>query len=202
MANTTRRSSVRDLAYIAVFAGIVAALGLIPPIPVPVIPVPITAQTLGVMLAGLVLGARRGFLSLLLFVALVALGLPLLSGGRGGLAVFVGPSAGFVIGFPFAAFAVGWFIERFCRDGRYRLGWGIVAALLGGVGVLYVFGAVAFMIITQLSPLPVLVFIPGDIVKAVIAALIAQGVHAAYPGLLIQSRSRTRSPDRAPTPAT
>ena len=194
MARTVARRPVRDLSQIAVFAGIVAALGLIPPIPLPIIPVPITAQTLGVMLAGLVLGARRAFWSLLLFVGLVAVGLPLLSGGRGGLGVFVGPSAGFVFGFPFAAYAVGWFTERFCRDGRYRLGWGIAAALLGGVGVLYVFGAVGFMLVTGLSPLPVLVFIPGDIVKAVIAALIAKGVHAAYPGLLGSARRRDRVP--------
>ena len=106
----------------------------------------------------------------------------------------MGPSAGFVFGFPFAAYAVGWFTERFCRDGRYRLGWGIAAALLGGVGVLYVFGAVGFMLVTGLSPLPVLVFIPGDIVKAVIAALIAKGVHAAYPGLLGSARRRDRVP--------
>ena len=104
-----------------------------------------------------------------------------------------------MIGFPFAAYAVGWFTERFCRDGRYRLGRGIAAALLGGVGVLYVFGALGFMIVTGLSPLPVLVFIPGDIVKAVIAALIARGVHAAYPGLLPSTRSRTT--DRAPVDA-
>jgi biotin transport system substrate-specific component len=196
---TSARRPVRDLAYIAVFAGIVAALGLLPPVTLPVIAVPVTAQSLGVMLAGLVLGARRGFFALLLFVALVALGLPLLAGGRGGLSVFVGPSAGFVIGFPFAAYAVGWFTERFAREGRYRLGWGILAALLGGVGVLYVFGSVGFMLVTGLSPLPVLVFIPGDVVKAVLAALVARGVHAAYPGLLTDNRRRRA--DQAPLDA-
>jgi|SRR6478735_3876825 biotin transport system substrate-specific component len=198
MTSEARRLPVRDLAYIATFAAIVAVLGLVPPVVLPVSGgIPVTAQSLGVMLAGAILGARRGFFALLLFVALVALGLPLLSGGRGGLAVFVGPSAGFVIGFPFAAFAVGWFTERFCRDGRYRLGRGIAAALLGGVGVLYVFGAVGFMMVTQLSPLPVLVFIPGDVIKAVIAALVARGVHAAYPGLLATSRTRTTDHVRA-----
>ena len=78
----------KDLAYIALFAAITAVLGLLPAIPVPAVPVPITAQTLGVMLAGAVLGARRGFLALLLFLVLVAVGLPVLAGGRGGLAVF------------------------------------------------------------------------------------------------------------------
>ncbi|MEL6321465.1 MAG: biotin transporter BioY, partial [Cyanobacteria bacterium J06626_14] len=74
--------TTRDLVYIAVFAALVAALGLIPPIPLPFIPVPITAQSLGVMLAGAILGARRGACALLLFLVLVAIGFPLLSGGR------------------------------------------------------------------------------------------------------------------------
>src|SRR5919112_409529 len=68
----------RDLAYVALFAAVIAVLGTIPAIPVG--PVPITAQTLGVMLAGAVLGARRGFLAVLLFLVLVALALPFLPG--------------------------------------------------------------------------------------------------------------------------
>ena len=78
----------RDLAYIALFAAIIAVLGTLPAINIG--PVPITAQTLGVMLAGSVLGARRGFLAVLLFLVLVAIGLPLLSSGAGGLSVFAG----------------------------------------------------------------------------------------------------------------
>lgn len=180
------------------FAGIVAALGLIPPVTVPVIAVPITAQTLGVMLAGAVLGARRGFFALLLFVVLVAVGLPLLAGGRGGLGVFASPTAGFLIGFPFAAFVTGWLTERFTRrTGRYRLGWGITAALLGGVVVEYAFGIAGFVAVTGLSPLPVVIFLPGDVIKAVLAALVARGVHAAYPGLLTE-RPVERSPQAAP----
>ena len=81
----------RDLVYVALFAAIVAVLGLLPPVPVPGIPVPITAETLGVMLAGSVLGGRRGGLALLVFLAVVAVGAPVLSGGRGGIGVFYGP---------------------------------------------------------------------------------------------------------------
>ena len=66
---------------------------------------------LGVMLAGSVLGARRGFLSQLLFLVLVAIGLPLLASGAGGLAVFAGPTAGYLISWPIAAFVVGWLTE-------------------------------------------------------------------------------------------
>ncbi|MGI8457539.1 MAG: biotin transporter BioY [Propionibacteriaceae bacterium] len=194
LTRTTRsgaRRPARELALIAIFAGIVAALGLVPAIPVPVIPVPITAQTLGVMLAGAVLGARRGCLALLLFVALVAIGLPLLAGGRGGLGVFVAPSVGFLVGFPFAALVTGWLSERLVRNGVYRLGAGILAALAGGIVIEYAFGVAGFLLVTRSSPLPVLVFLPGDLVKAVLAALVARGVHAAYPGLL-RERRRTR----------
>ncbi len=181
---SARRLSAHDLAFVAIFAAFVAVLGLAPPITLPFIAVPITAQSLGVMLAGALLGGRRAFWALLLFVGLVALGLPLLSGGRGGLGVFAGPSAGFVIGFPFAAYAVGWFTQRFFPTGRFRFGLGVAACLLGGVGILYLFGAAVFVLVTGASPLPVLVFIPGDIVKALLAASIASGVHRAYPGLL------------------
>lgn len=101
----------RNVTQIALFAALVAALGLVPQLTL-AIGVPITAQSLGIMLCGTVLGAWRGGLAALLFVGLVALGLPLLAGGRGGLGVFAGPTAGFVIGFPFAAFATGLVTER------------------------------------------------------------------------------------------
>ncbi len=99
--------------------------------------VPITAQSLGIMLCGTVLGAKRGALAVLLFLLLVALGLPLLSGGRGGLGVFAGPSAGFLLGFPVAAFVAGWIVEK------WRAPVGIAAfagAVIGGIVVLYAFG--------------------------------------------------------------
>ena len=196
MSRPTRpaRLPARDLSLIVTFAGLVAALGLVPAIPVPVIPVPVTAQTLGVMLAGAVLGARRGFLALVLFCALVLLGLPLLAGGRGGLSVLAGPSVGFFLGFPFAALVTGWLSERMLSGGVYRLGAGIVAALGGGVVIEYAAGVIGFVAVTGASPVPVLVFLPGDVVKAVVAALVARGVHAARPGLLRERSSGSVPP--------
>ena len=104
-------STGADLALIAVFAALIAVLGLIPKITL-AFGVPITAQSLGVMLCGTVLGARRGALAVGLFLLLVALGLPLLAGGRGGLGVFASPTVGFLVGFPVAAFVTGWITER------------------------------------------------------------------------------------------
>jgi biotin transport system substrate-specific component len=185
------RSSSRDLALIAIFAGIVAALGIVPAFTPPGFSVPITAQSLGVMLAGSVLGARRGGLSLVLFLVLVATGLPLLAGGRGGLGVFAGPSAGFLLAWPVAAYVIGWLSER--AGTTYKLHWGIVANLVGGIVVVYVGGIVGMAAVLGLSipaaTVATWIYIPGDAVKVVIAALVARGVHAAYPGLLARRRA-------------
>jgi biotin transport system substrate-specific component len=153
--------------------------------------VPITAQSLGVMLAGSVLGARRGGLALVLFLVLVATGLPLLAGGRGGLGVFAGPSAGFLLAWPVAAYVVGWLSER--AGPTYKLHWGIVANLVGGIVVVYAGGIAGMAAVLGLSvpaaAVATWIYIPGDAVKVVIAALVARGVHAAYPGLLSDRRT-------------
>lgn len=173
----------RDLAYIALFAAITAVLGLLPPVTVG-LPVPITAQTLGVMLAGAVLGARRGFLALLVFLVLVAVGLPLLAGGNGGLGVFVGPTAGYLYSWPIAAGVVGWLTERAWH--RLNLAWALLATVLGGIVVVYAIGipftaAYAPGVSLAASFTGSFVFLPGDLVKAVIAALVAVQVKRAYP---------------------
>jgi len=197
------RSSSRDLALVATFAGVVAALGLVPAFVPPGFTVPITAQSLGVILAGAVLGARRGFLSLALLLVLVAVGLPLLAGGRGGLGVFASPSAGFLLGWPVAAFVVGWLTER--GGPTYKLGWGLVANTVGGIVVLYALGIAGIALVAGLSvqaaAVSTWIFIPGDLVKVVVAALVARGVHAAYPGLLGAPRRHKEQPSSSGAPA-
>jgi biotin transport system substrate-specific component len=150
------------------------------------------------MLAGAILGARRGFAALALFLVLVAVGLPLLAGGRGGLGVFFGPSVGFLLAWPLTAYVIGWITER--GGSTYRLPWGIVANVVGGIVVLYAAGIAGIAAGTGISvwaaTVSTWIFIPGDLVKAVLAAVIARGVHAAYPGL-IAARRRTRSKETA-----
>ncbi|WP_299842952.1 biotin transporter BioY [uncultured Paracoccus sp.] len=175
----------RDLARIALFAALIAALGLVPQITLG-FGVPITAQTLGVMLAGAVLGAWRGAAAAGLLLLLVALGLPLLSGGRGGLGVFVGPTAGFALGFPVAAFATGLFVEHVrLRSAGLTAGLG---AVFGGILILYLLGATGLSIVID-KPLAeafrlVAVFIPGDLLKAVITGLLVQALAQARPQAL------------------
>lgn len=175
----------RNLTHIALFAALIAVLGLIPKIDL-ISGVPITAQSLGIMLCGTVLGAKRGFLAVLLFDVLVAAGLPLLSGGRGGIGLFVGPSAGYLIGFPFAAFVAGLVVEK------WRAPVGIAAfagAVIGGIVVLYAFG-IPGMALTLGKTLPeaavlALPFLAGDLIKAVLAALVTQTIAQARPGALL-----------------
>ena len=183
------RRPARDLALVAVFAGVIAALGLVPAVFVPGFPAPITLQSMGVVLAGAVLGARRGFLSVALFLALVAIGLPLLSGGRGGFGAFTTPYAGFLWAFPFAALAVGWLTER--RGAPYQLRWGIPINVVGSL-VLYLGGWISLMALGGNAPVAALallvIYLPGDLVKMVVAALVARGVHTALPDLLAPRR--------------
>jgi biotin transport system substrate-specific component len=172
----------RDLAYIALFAAIIAVLGTLPAINVG--PVPITAQTLGVMLAGSVLGARRGFLAVLLFLVLVAIGLPLLASGTGGLAVFAGASAGYLYSWPVAAFVIGWLTER-CWA-RYNVVVGVAINVVGGMVVIYLIGVPVLAAVANLSLREAIVsgawpFLPGDAAKAFIAAAIADQVRRSYP---------------------
>jgi biotin transport system substrate-specific component len=180
------RTSARDLAQIAVFAALIAALGLPGAIYLGGTAVPITFQTLGVMLAGAILGARKGALSVLLLLALVAAGLPLLSGGRGGIAVFVGPSAGYLVGWVLGAFVVGWLTARLLP--RYHVLPALAATAFGGIAVVYLVGIPVFAANTG-TPLGIAIagsaiFLPGDILKVVVTVLVAKGVHRAWPGLI------------------
>lgn len=169
----------RDLVYIALFAAVVAVLGLLPAVPLSFIPVPITARSLGVMLAGSILGAKRGSLAMLLFLVLLAIGIPQASGGSG-LGVFFSPRGGFLFAFPAAAFAIGWLVERYWQ--RLNFTRALLFNLIGGVGVLYAIGVPWLMAFAGTeAALASVAFIPGDVIKAVIAALAAITVKRTYP---------------------
>lgn len=174
----------RSLAQIALFAALIAVLGLLPSFML-FSGVPISAQSLGVMLAGTILGARRGALAVLLFLALVALGLPLLAGGRGGLGVFVGPTAGFLFGFPVAALVAGLIVERLRTVDALISA--TLGAIVGGVMVLYLFGVIGMMIVTGLDATQVFMtlaaFVPGDVIKALVCGVLTRSIFKVRPSL-------------------
>lgn len=170
----------RELVYAAFFAGITAVLGFVI---IPVQPVPITGQSMGPMLAGSVLGGKLGALSLAVFDLLAAAGVPVLSGGRGGLGILLGPTGGYILSWPVAAFVTGKLLERF----KGKSFWGyIVANIMGGIVVIYLIGAswLGFMQGLDFKTALVegaLIFIPGDLVKVFAASWIAKVFNRIYP---------------------
>lgn len=184
--------SAGDLTQAAVFAALIAALGLPGTITVGPTGVPITVQTLGVMLAGSILGPRKGALAVALFAILAIAGLPILAGGRTGLVSLASPTAGFFVGWLPAAVVIGALTAVMMP--RYRVLWGIVINIAGGMAVIYAFGTVGLMLRTDLSWWAALstnsVYVAGDIAKAVVTALVAAQVHRARPGLISPWRRR------------
>ena len=165
----------KTIVLVSLFAALIAVLGLAPKVPGP-FGVPITAQSMGIMLCGTVLGAKRGALAVLLFITLTAIGLPLLSGGRGGLGVFAGPSSGFIIGFPIAAYVAGLITTKLKTVKIFYSS--LLGAIIGGIFVLYIPGIIGMSIalgksISEATVIS-LIYIPGDLIKAFLCATLTQ----------------------------
>lgn len=183
-----RTSVATDVALVATFAAFVAVCAVLPAIPTGGA-VPITLQTFGVVLTGLVLGPRRGALALLLYLAVGLAGLPVFSGAVGGLGVLAGPSAGYLLAFPLAA-AVAGGLGLLAR--RTRPAWRVPA----------LFGAAVAATLLTVHPVGITVlgwrlgldaseavaagavFLPGDLVKNALAAVVAAAALRAFPDLL------------------
>ncbi|WP_028278758.1 biotin transporter BioY [Arthrobacter sp. H5] len=196
-APARRRWNATDLSLIAVFAALVAAFAILPAIPVGGVGVPITLQTLAVMVTGVILGPWRGGAAVGLYVAVGLAGLPVFSQFRGGIGVLFGPSAGYIIAFPLAAILVGVLarvvIRRVTRF-RYLALFG--ACLLTSLIVIHPLGISGMMLNAKLDLGAAIaadaVFLPGDVVKNLLAAAVGLSVLKAFPRL--QGRRRTPSP--------
>lgn len=182
------------VALVATGAAFIAVCAILPAIPVGALPVPITLQTFGVMLAGVLLGPRRGALAVLLYLAVGLAGLPVFAQGTGGLAVLGKPSLGYLLAFPLAAALAGWLVGRFADRVSSRwlpavifgsctvasllvihpLGIAVMGARLGiSAGEAIAYGAV---------------FLPGDVVKNLLVAVVATAVFRAFPDMLTRRR--------------
>jgi biotin transport system substrate-specific component len=162
-------SALRD-ATLILGASLVTALAAQIAVPVPWSPVPMTGQTFAVLLTGAVLGARRALLAQILYLIEGASGLPVFAGGTGGPLVFAGPSAGYLLAFPWAAALIGALAER-GWDRRFAT---TLAAMLAGSVVILILGLAMlsrFVGGERLLAAGLLAFVPGDILKAVAASL-------------------------------
>ena len=188
-ATSVRPSSpATDLALIAVFAGLISAFALAPAIPIGALGVPITLQTLAVALTGMVLGAKRGFLAVLLYLVVGFAGLPVFAGGAAGLGVFAKPSIGYLLSFPFAAALTGFLSYRvLARRRRATWAWLSGAGLVASALLVHPLGILGIALVLHLDAGKALVadlpFWPGDIVKNIAAGLVAAQVHRAFPAL-------------------
>jgi biotin transport system substrate-specific component len=191
-------NSHRDLVRISFFAAMIAVFGLVPRLDLPFLAgVPITLQTLGVMLAGLFLKPKHAAYAVLLFLFVVCLGAPFLSGGRGGLGVLFGPSAGFLFGWVIGAWLVSVIIGMLLGKSPlppaqssgppypsaqmthpHLAKKAFIACLIGGVPGIYCIGIpwLAWRADMTLlaAALVSLAFLPGDLLKAGFAAWLAR----------------------------
>jgi len=180
----TRRNS-ESIALVALFAALLGVMGLIPKIDLP-LGVHISIQTLGVMLAGCLLGPWRGLQAIVVFLVAVAAGLPLLAGGRGGLGVFMAPTTGYLLGWTAAAFVTGWMMALMPKSTPLRAAISaFVASAIGSIAVLYVFGIAGLVWIAKIPLTQAawanVAFIPGDLLKCALTALVVHSIARAMP---------------------
>ena len=163
----------KSLIQMAMMATLLVVLGFIPALPLGFIPVPIVLQNLGVMMAGVILGGRKGSLSILLFF-LVGLVIPVFSGLRSTIPVLTGPTAGYVIAWLFVRLLISYGVKLVNKKNFIAI---FLIVWLAGVLFVDVAGAVWLASYTNIpldkSLLQNLVFIPGDTIKAIIAAVVA-----------------------------
>lgn len=161
-----------------ILTGLFAALTAIGAyIVIPIGPAPITLQLLFTVMSGVFLGSRYGALSQIIYILMGLSGLPVFAGGAGGFSYIFAPSFGYVIGFIAAAFIVGKFLEDEKKPGFLK----IFLSCLLGTAVIYVIGyPYLYLVLTKVSGATVtfqgllkpavLIFLPGDLVKIIIAA--------------------------------
>jgi len=165
---TALRRAAAEVVLVAAGAALVA-LGARLTIPLPFTQVPITGQTFAVLLVGAALGSTRGAASMMTYLAAAVAGLPIFSGGACCLPWLLGPTGGYLMSYPFAA----WITGRLAERGWDRRFGTAALAMLAGTAVIYAFG------VTWLSTFVgwertlfagLLPFLPGDAVKLTLAA--------------------------------
>ena len=162
--------STRAVGLVIVFSLFIAASAQFT---VPIGAVPITGQTFAVLLTGALLGSRLGAAAVIAYLVEGAVGLPFFAGGGGGILRFFGPTAGYLVAFPAAAFITGAFAEH-GWDKRYSTA---VAAMAIGSAIIFLAGWAWYAVLTNTPPvaafeIAVLPFLPGDVIKIALAAAV------------------------------
>lgn len=178
--------SIRSTVAGAAFTALIAVGAYIS---IPIGPVPIVLQNFFVLLAGVLLGPRRGLVTVLLYLLLGAVGLPVFAGGTGGIAHFFGPTGGYLVGFIPAVLLCGFLGQRIDIHNRPAFLIAHVLALLAGSAAIYATGVPWLKFTTEMSwqkslAVGFLPFIPGDLIKIAAAALAADSFSHRFSGFL------------------
>lgn len=182
----------RRIVFTALFAALIAVCGFIS-IPIPGTPIPIVLQNMLVVLTGLMLGPVWGVAATVLFLVSGALGLPVFSGGTGGIARLMGPTGGFLYGYALATLVSGLIAQR-PKYGTKTPVWRLVLATVLGFVVMYIPGVLHFLRvmdkpISQTMTLCVIPYIPGDAVKIVVAVLLSTKLRTAAASYIFKDES-------------
>jgi biotin transport system substrate-specific component len=173
---STHNPELRMMVFASLFAALTAA-GAYIQIPIPFSPVPVTLQVFFVLLAGSMLKSKWGGLSMLVYTLLGIAGLPVFAGGSSGMGVLLGPTGGYIIGFILAAYIIGKLSEKVENTGKSGFFFNALN-MSAGILIIYVCGFIQLMFVAEIGPatalaLGVVPFLPGEIVKTVVAAYIA-----------------------------
>ena len=175
------KTSVKDLCSIAIMAAVTAIMAQIA-IPMPM-GVPMTMQTFAVTMAGVILGSKKGGMSILVYVLLGAVGVPVFAGFSGGIQNLIGPTGGFIISFPIMAYIIGLGAEMRKKKGMFTL------MLILGTVFNYVVGVIMFCVVMDSTVMTamtacVIPFIPTAIIKAVLASILGLQIRKRLIGML------------------
>ena len=169
------RNQLQHVVYASLMAALIC-VGAYLTLPIPLGPVPLVLQNLFVLLAGLLLGSRWGLASVGIYLLVGAIGLPVFVGGKGGLAHFLGPTGGYLFGFAAAALVTGYLAERF-----RSYAFGDIVAVVAGLLMVFLLGvpwlkAVTGMAWEKAFLVGMAPFLPGDVLKATAAVLLARAI--------------------------
>lgn len=165
--------NLRKMVFASLFAAM-TAVGAYIKIPIPIGPVPLTLQVLFVLLAGIMLKSKWGTISMVVYLLLGIVGLPVFAGGASGLGVLFGPTGGYLIGFVAAAYVIGFLGDLVGTSNILRN----AVYMTIGLGIIYLFGVTQLAIVANLTPMQaigagMLPFLIGDFLKIILGAYIA-----------------------------
>lgn len=180
------RNKLTSIIYSALFAALISVLGLVA-IPLPISPVPITGQSLAIMLAGSILTARQAAFSVLTFLLLGAVGVPVFAGLTGGIGIIIGPRGGYLIGYLVGAIVIA------VAKGKNNNIWSLALAnITGGIIVVYILGILWLSFVTGMglekaTIVGALPYIPGDLFKVFVATVVGVSINKRLANIQVRS---------------